>query len=56
MNRAIWIAVIGDSITEQKQYSVFMEDYLLDVPAGREAAGGPVWLGWRGRPTVLRSG
>jgi lysophospholipase L1-like esterase len=23
------IAVIGDSITEQKQYSVFMEDYLL---------------------------
>jgi len=23
------IAVIGDSITEQKQYSVFIEDYLL---------------------------
>src|SRR6476620_11778683 len=24
-----FVAVIGDSITEQKQYSVFMEDYLL---------------------------
>src|SRR5258707_12558543 len=23
------VAVIGDSITEQKQYSVFIEDYLL---------------------------
>src|SRR4051812_18646736 len=23
------VAIIGDSITEQKQYSVFMEDYLL---------------------------
>src|SRR5215208_912431 len=29
------IAICGDSITEQKQYSVFMEDYLLMCqPAG----------------------
>jgi lysophospholipase L1-like esterase len=29
------VAIIGDSITEQKQYSVFMEDYLLMCqPAG----------------------
>ena len=24
-----YVAVVGDSITEQKQYSVFIEDYLL---------------------------
>src|SRR5437764_10065493 len=24
-----YVAIVGDSITEQKQYSVFMEDYLL---------------------------
>ena len=24
-----FVAVVGDSITEQKQYSVFIEDYLL---------------------------
>src|SRR5690348_7621786 len=40
------IAIIGDSITEQKQYSVFIEDYLLmckPVEKTREAQ-----FGWGG--------
>lgn len=29
LNNGDYLAVVGDSITEQKQYSVFIEDYLL---------------------------
>src|SRR3954466_3328336 len=40
------VAVIGDSITEQKQYSVFIEDYLLMCqPAANLTA---IQFGWRG--------
>src|SRR5690242_9981004 len=29
LQKADYVAVIGDSITEQKKYSVFIEDYLV---------------------------
>lgn len=38
------VAVIADSITEQKQYSVFIEDYLLMCQPA-EVANRSVWLG-----------
>ena len=31
-----FVAVVGDSITEQKQYSVFIEDYLLMCQPARD--------------------
>lgn len=40
------VAVIGDSITEQKQYSVFIEDYLLMCKPA--AVGRVVQFGWSG--------
>jgi lysophospholipase L1-like esterase len=50
-----FVAVIGDSITEQKQYSVFIEDYLLMCqPAAKLRAmqfgwGGETAGGYKGR-------
>jgi len=50
-----FVAIIGDSITEQKQYSVFIEDYLLMCqPAAKLRAmqfgwGGETSWGYRGR-------
>jgi lysophospholipase L1-like esterase len=43
---ADYVAIVGDSITEQKQYSVFMEDYfLMCQPAARLEA---TQFGWGG--------
>ena len=41
-----YVAVIGDSITEQKLYSLYIEDYLLMCQAGRRSARHTVRLGW----------
>src|SRR5262245_35155879 len=49
------VAVIGDSITEQKQYSVFIEDYLLmcqpaqDVKVSQFGWGGETAAGFQKR-------
>ena len=49
-----FVAVVGDSITEQKQYSVFIEDYLLmckpvaDLRVTQFGWGGETTLGLRG--------
>jgi len=40
------VAIIGDSITEQKQYSVFMEDYLLMCQPAEKLA--TTQFGWGG--------
>src|SRR5687767_4450994 len=50
-----YVAVVGDSITEQKQYSVFIEDYLLmckpapDLRASQFGWGGETSWGFAGR-------
>jgi lysophospholipase L1-like esterase len=41
-----YLAVVGDSITEQKQYSVFIEDYLLMCQASAELR--QTQFGWGG--------
>ena len=41
-----YVAVIGDSITEQKQYSVFIEDYLLMCEPVKRPESHAVRLGW----------
>ena len=49
------IAVIGDSITEQKQYSVFIEDYLLMCQPAEKLQ--VAQFGWGGETAaVLKSG
>src|SRR5689334_24154071 len=41
------VAIVGDSITEQKLYSVFIEDYLLACkPAGKDVR--TMQFGWGG--------
>src|SRR5205823_14059162 len=41
------VAIVGDSITEQKLYSVFIEDYLLMCkPAGKDVK--TMQFGWGG--------
>src|SRR4051812_13638721 len=40
------IAIIGDSITEQKLYSVFMEDYLLTCKPKKDLQ--TMQFGWGG--------
>ena len=50
-----YVAVVGDSITEQKQYSVFMEDYLImcqpkkDLRVTQFGWGGETSWGFAGR-------
>src|SRR5882672_5163185 len=41
-----YLAVVGDSITEQKQYSVFIEDYLLMCGPAAELR--QTQFGWSG--------
>ncbi len=41
-----YVAIVGDSITEQKQYSVFMEDYLLMCQPARNLHA--TQFGWSG--------
>src|SRR4029079_1203731 len=45
-----FIAVIGDSITEQKQYSVFIEDYLLMCQPAENLQ--VAQFGWGGEPAT----
>ncbi len=46
LKQADYVAIVGDSITEQKQYSVFMEDYLVMCqPAAKLQA---TQFGWGG--------
>ena len=47
------MAVFGDSITEQKQYSVFIEDYLLMCQPAADLRCHAVRLGRRDRPGFL---
>ena len=42
-----YVGVIGDSITEQKLYSLFIEDYLLMCQPAERPARQPVRLGRR---------
>src|SRR6185436_3354594 len=50
-----YVAIVGDSITEQKQYSVFIEDYLLmcrpaaNLRATQFGWGGETASGFAGR-------
>ena len=47
MKAGDYVAIIGDSITEQKLYSLYMEDYLLMCQPARRPAGHAVRLGRR---------
>ncbi len=46
LQKGDFVAIAGDSITEQKQYSVFIEDYLLMCKPQPDLRA--IQLGWSG--------
>ena len=54
LEKGDFVAVIGDSITEQQLYSLYIEDYLLMCKPAAGPAGHAVRLGRRDGPGLRR--